>query len=720
MNKDNTIKRRDFIKFTGMAGTVLAVGYYFPAVGKQAKVINMDAADEHGIRLNQFIFIDTGGKVTLVNHRPEMGQGVYQAMPMLLAEELEVDMDKIEVVQGQADEPAFGHQQVGGSSSVRKSWEPSRKMGAAAREMLVMAAAARWGVPAKECRAELGKVHHPATEKSLGYGALVEAASKLEAPKDPVLKPAKEFKVLGKPLPRKDTPLKTNGQAMFGLDMKVPGMLYASVARCPTFQGKVKDFDPAPALAIQGVKQVVKSEMPVFSHTREGVAVIADSYWAALQGRKALAITWDNAPYDQVSQASLMKRYHQAAGQEEGKAVHTHGNFGKAYQKTAQRLEVVYECPFQAHAPMEPMNATVHVKADGCVFWGPSQSPNWIRRELAKYLDISQDKVEINISFLGGGFGRRAFTDFVLEAAFLSKKAGAPVKVVWTREDDTTQGPFRPAAVYAMKAGFDKEGNTVAMENKIVTQILGHQFPNANKSKISGSTKEGINEDYAIPNYTISAVPQELHIPVMWWRSVYCSTNSFASESFMDEVAGALGKDPMAYRLELLKDSPRKTALLKAVAELSGWDEPSKKGEGKGLAIVESFGSICAQVVKVRREEGKLKVTHVYSAIDCGMTVNPDTIEAQVEGSIIMGLTAAYKGEITFDKGQAVEQNFDTFKMMRIHECPVMETTIMQNEEAPGGVGEPGLPPTAPALANAIFAESGKRIRKLPFNLEEA
>ena len=716
MNTKEPINRRDFLKFTGLASAILAVGYYTPVGSAMAQVVNLDKLPVEGVQLNHFIFIAPSGKVTLVNHRPEMGQGVYQAMPMLLAEELEVDIETIEVIQGHANKPAYGHQQVGGSSSVRKSWEPSRKMGAAAREMLIKAAAQQWGTDVAQCYAENGHVIHKNTKAQLGYGALVEAASKLDAPDSPTLKPAKDFKILGKPIARKDIPLKTNGTAMFGLDLKVPDMLYASVARCPVFVGKVKDYDDTAALQVPGVRKVVKSQMAVFSHTREGVAVIADSYWAALQGRKALKVNWDKTPHDQVSQSSIYQSFREASKQK-GQSLYTHGDFETHFAKATQQLSAIYECPYQAHAPMEPMNAIVSVTPGKCEFWGPLQSPNWIRGVLAKHLDIPEEQVTVNISFLGGGFGRRAFTDFALEAANLSEAVGKPVKVVWTREDDTTQGPFRPGTVNAMKAGFDKAGNTLALENKVVCQDMGHQWPGADTSKASGSIKEGIMKDYEIPHMAITAVPQTTHIPVMWWRAVYSSTNGFAHEGFMDEMAHAVGQDPLEYRLSMLKESPRASALLQKLAQISDWNTPPKAGEGKGVALVESFGSICGQVVYVKRVEGKMKVDKVYAVVDCGQTVNPNTIAAQIEGSIVMGLTAAYKSEITFDKGCAVERNFDKFKMLRINECPEIETHIMQNEEAPGGVGEPGLPPVAPALTNAIFAATGKRIRKLPFDL---
>lgn len=707
-----TIRRRDFLKISGMSGIVLAVGYYIPSWGK-GSIVTVAEAEENGLALNDFIIIDTSGKITLVNHRPEMGQGVYQAMPMLLAEELAVDMDKVNVIQSQADFKKYGHQQVGGSSSVRRSWEPSRKMGAAAREMLKQAAASRWNVTTDQCYAEDGHIINKSNGKKLSYGELVEEASKLTPPQDPPLKPKSEFKVLGKPLARKDIPLKTNGEAKFGQDIKTDSMLYASVERSPVFHGKVKSFDDSAAKQVPGVKAVVKTEMPVFSHIREGVAVIADSYYAALQGRKKLKIEWDEPDYSQVSTESIFKQYREEA-RKPGITAHQQGDFEKAFAQADKKIEGTYEAPFQAHSPMEPMNIVVSVTEGKCELWGSIQSPNWIRNTLAEYLNLKPEDVTINVSFLGGGFGRRAFTDFPVEAAFLSREMGAPVKVVWTREDDTTQGPFRPATLNTFRAGFDKDGNVTALEKKAVYQELGHQWPDADKEKVG--PLEGANKAYEIPNTIERVVPQHLHIPVMWWRSVYASTNGFAMECFVDEMAHAAGKDPVDFRLGLLKNEPRYVVLLKTLKEKSGWK--SNQNAGYGVAIVESFGSICGQVVEVSRRDGKLHINKVTAVIDCGMYVNPDTIRAQIEGSVVMGLTAAVKSEINFANGRAVETNFDKFKMLRINECPVIETHIMENEEAPGGVGEPGLPPLAPALVNAIFHESGKRIRKLPFELK--
>jgi len=716
MDQTNALSRRKFLKISGITGTVLALGYS-SGVGLAPTVKRYEFEGLEAEGLNDFIFIDQSGKITLVNHRPEMGQGVYQAMPMLIAEELEVDMDDIQIVQSQADKKKYDHQQVGGSQSVRTSWEPSRKIGAAARIMLIQAAAAQWEIGPDQCFAKKGKVYNKMNAQSLAYGDLVEAAIRFDAPKNPPLKASKDFNILGKPLPRKDTPLKTNGTANFGLDMKIPGMVYASVDRSPVFLGKVKSFNKSEVMALPGIVDVIETEMPVFSHKRAGVAIIADNYYSALNARKTLKVDWDETGYEDLNQEKIFGALKKASTSDDGFVDESKGDFKGVYEKVNKKLESSYQLPYQSHACMEPMNCVVEVKDGKCEFWGPTQSPNWIRSSLAQNLDIKEENVTINVTFLGGGFGRRAFTDFPNEAAFISKAIGGkPVKVVWKREDDNTQGPFRPGTVHAMRAGFTKKELT-SFQHKMATQAMGHQWPGADKTKKPNGMLEGSTTQYDIPNWETKVIPVEFPIPVMWWRSVYSSTNGFAHESFIDEIANELGKDPMQMRIDWLQKEPRFVKVLEKVRDKSGWNENRKN---KGVAIVHSFGSICAHVVEVERQtNGKLKVKKVTSAIDCGQTVNSDIIKAQTEGNIVMALTAAIKSEITFEKGRAVEKNFDKYAMLRIHECPEIDVHIMQNEEAPGGVGEPGLPPLAPALGNAIFVESGKRVRKLPFNINE-
>lgn len=715
---NTTLNRRKFLKLTGASGTMLALGFAVPAVGKSPEVFKLNDEGVFGAQLSPFIVIDQSGNITLMNHKPEMGQGVFQAMPMLIAEELEVDMEKVKVAQSQGHKK-YGNQLVGGSNSVRGNWEPLRKMGAAAREMLQEAAAKRWKVKPSKCYAEDGKIINRKNGKSFTYGELVEDAAKLEAPQNPKLKDPKEFKVLGKPLPRKDAPAKINGTAVFGIDLEIPGMLYASVERAPTMHGKVAGYDEAAAKAVPGVKHVVKSERQVFGYTFEGVAVVADSYFAAFQGRKALKVQWDLSGYEDIDSRKIQQDLTSLKDQE-GFVHESKGDFANSFGQAAKTIEAEYELPYLAHSPMEPMNMVAHVKKDGsCEIWGPTQSPQWLMGDLSKYLDIPEEKIKVHVSFLGGGFGRRAFNDFVIEAVSISKQINAPVKVIWTREDDTQQGPFRPGTFHHLRAGFDQHHKPVALQHKMIGQAIGYQWSDADKSKIPGGVMEAVNTHYAFPNFITNYVPYEAQIPVLWWRSVYSSTNAFAHESFIDEVAQEAGKDPVQFRKELLHEEPRFVKLLETLEEKSGWQKPLEAGMGKGVAIAESFGSICGQVVFVKREEnGKLKIDKVVAAIDCGMTVNPDTIRAQTEGNIVMGLTAAVKDAIMFRRGRVLQSNFHNYQMIRMDEMPKVEVHIMENNEKPGGVGEPGLPPLAPALANAIFNESGKRIRKLPLRLD--
>lgn len=710
--KTSKLNRRDFLKLSGMSGAVLALGYYIPSFG-ETRIIKVKDAEDLGITLNHFILINNKGEITLVNQKPEMGQGVYQAMPMLIAEELEVDMDDVKIMQAPADEKKYGHQQAGGSFSIRGSWTNMLTLGAAGREMLKQAAANKWQVSLDNVYAEKGFIINKNTKEKLPYGDLVEEASKLTPPENIPLKKKKDFKVLGKPLIRKDARLKTNGEAVFGIDVKVPGMLYATVERSPVFFGKVVSFDDSEAKKIPGVKAIFKTEMPVFQYTREGVAVVADNYWTAVQGRKALKITWDESGYDQLNSKELFDKYKEEA-KKEGITAHQEGDFDANLSKSSKTVEGWYQCPFEAHSPMEPMNIVVSAKEDSCDVWAPSQSPNWIRKEIASAIGLQEEQVNVNITFLGGGFGRRAFTDFPVEAALISKKVKAPVKVIWTREDDTTQGPFRPGTYNTFRAGLDENNNLMALEKKAVYQELGHQWKDAKLDKVG--KLEGANKAYNIPHSIEKVVPQMNQIPVMWWRSVYASTNGFAMEAFMDEVSVAAGKDPIDFRIELLADHPRFIKILETLKDKSKWK--SNKENGYGVSIVESFGSTCGEVVEISQKDGKIKIEKVTAVIDCGMYVNPDTIRAQVEGSIVMGYQAAITSEITFDRGRAVEQNFNTFKMPKMQDIPPIEIYIIENEEKPGGVGEPGLPPFAGALVNAIFDKTGKRIRTLPLNLE--
>jgi len=719
MQKAKSINRRRFLKLSGLTGAALTIGYYLPVLANDSETImTAETADNLGIELTSWISIDKTGKVSLLNHRSEMGQGSFQAVPQIIAEELEVDLNQVSIAFATGDQHKFGSQVTGGSSTVRGSYKMLLRTGATAREMLIEAAAKKWNVPKEECYALKGEVIHRPSNKKFGYGDLVEEAAKLTPPKQVILKERKDYNIIGKSLPRQDTPLKVNGKAEFGLDKRLPGMLYAVVERNPRFLGKVKSFDDSAVKAMPGVKHVLKVQMPVFDTIREGVAIVADSTWAAMQARKVLKVEWDDTGFEHVDTTALYNRMKEDL-KKQSLSERTGGNFEVVFTKSDKKVEAVYETPYEAHACMEPLNCIADVKDDHCEIWGPIQGPDWIQSDLSERLKMPVEKITVHMTFLGGGFGRKAFTDYTAEAALISKEIKAPVQVVWSREDDMTQGPFRPGAVYECKASLNN-GRIEAFQTKMAAQNMDHQWPHANKAHFNGSTTEGFLEPYfeSIDNYSFADIPTESNIPVMWWRSVYSSTNGFAYESFMDELAHAAAKDPLDFRRQHLNNE-RYQALIDTIEEKTGWKSRTKN-EGWGVAITECFKSVVGEAVKVsRKADGKITIDRIVAVMDCGWYVNPDIIRQQVEGSIVMALGAATIHETHFEDGKAVEQNFDKYHMPRIMDVPDIEVYIMENDEKPGGVGEPGLPPFAPALCNAIFDLTGKRIRKLPFNLNE-
>ncbi len=712
------ISRRDFIKIGGLASAALSLGFY-SANANESTVLKTDTAENLGIDLNAWISIDSSGKVTITNHRAEMGQGSFQSVPQMIAEELEVDLNTVKIVFAQGNPAKYGSQITGGSSTIRGTYKNLLRLSASAREMLIEAAAKKWNVSVSECYAENGFVIHKSSGKKLGYGDLVAEASKLEPPKSVQLKNPKDYKILRKPMPRQDTPLKVNGSAIFGLDKKLPGMLYAVVERNPRFVGKVKSFDDSETKKVHGVKHVFKVHREVFGNMFEGVAVVADNTWAAMQGRKELKVEWNDNGFPHHSSEQLYSTMKEQLQKGDLISYKTKGNFQNVFQKSEKKAEALYETPYESHSCMEPLNCVANVKEDSCEIWGPIQAPDWIQGDLAQALKLPMEKVTVNMTFLGGGFGRKAFTDYPYEAAMISKEIKGPVQVVWTREDDTLMGPFRPGMVYQCK-GAIANGRIVGFETRTSGQNMDTQNPGADKSGYNGSDTEGFLEPYfeSIPHYNFGDSPLESPVPVMWWRSVYASTNGFAFESFMDELALAAEKDPLEFRKQHLHNE-RYQALISRLEEVTNWKKRGKN-EGYGVAITECFTSIVGEVVKVSKNaEGKVKIDKVWAVMDCGWYVNPDIIRAQVEGSIIMALGAATKHATHFADGKAVEKNFDTYKMPRINDTPEIEVHIMENDEKAGGVGEPGLPPFTPALTNAIFDLTGKRIRVLPFNLNE-
>lgn len=710
------ISRRKFLKLSGLTGVALTLGYYLPADAKEAELITAIDAENRGIELNSWIYIDVSGKVTLYSHRAEMGQGVYQSIPQIIAEELHVDLDKVNIVFAQGDNAKYGNQITGGSSSIRGSYKNLLNLSATARVMLIKAASNKWGALESDCYAEDGSVFHKLSGKKLHYGELVLDASKLNIPKNVILKKTSEYKLIRKPLQRQDTPLKINGTAVFGIDKVIPGMLYAMVERNPRLRGKVKSFDDSETRKIAGVKQVFVVRMGVFNTFREGVAVVADSVWAAMKGKKALKVDWDDTGFEHLNTEDIYRRMEEALQKEEGLSFLSQGDPNSIIQSAEKKIDVVYTTPYQSHSCMEPLNCIAHYQKDQIEIWGPIQAPEWVQDYISKELGIAREKVIVNMTFLGGGFGRKAFMDYPHEATMISKEIGAPVQVIWSREDDVTQGPYRPGVSYRCQ-GVVSDNEISAFKVLIAGQNNNHWRGGA-KDVANRSSTEGFLKPYLdnIKNLSIVDIPFETPIPTMWWRSVYASTNGFAYESFMDELAVESGNDPIAFRRTYLKDE-RSRNLLDKLEEVSGWKNKSK---GYGVAITECFGSTVGQIVKVSKNiENQLQIDQVWAVIDCGWYVNPDIIKAQVEGSIVMALGAATIHEITFKEGKTVQNNFNNYKMPRISDIPPIEVHIMENDSDAGGVGEPGLPPFAPALTNAIFDLTGKRIRKLPFELSK-
>jgi isoquinoline 1-oxidoreductase beta subunit len=714
MSEVLNLSRRRFLKTSALAGGGLILGVYLPGSPAEA------AEDKPGV-LNAFVRIGTDDIVTVIVNHSEMGQGPYTSMPMVVAEELDADWSKVRFEAAPVD-PAYNHtqfpiQMTGGSTSTWSEYKRLREVGAAARLMLIAAAAETWKVEPATCKAEEGIVKHEKSGRRLSFGKLVEKAARLKPPEKITLKDPKDFKLIGKPIKRLDTPDKTNGKAVFGLDVTVPGMLVALVARPPVFGGKVKSSNADKAKAVAGVRHVVAIE--------RGVAVVADGFWQAKQGRAALEITWDEGPLATLDSGTQRKEYEELA-KKQGDVARRDGDVAVALEKAAKKFEAVYDLPYLAHATMEPMNCVADVRADSCEIWTGTQFQTVDRNSAADDAGLKPEQVRLHTMLCGGGFGRRAVPDshFVREAVQISKAIKAPVKVVWTREDDTRGGYYRPRAYHTVSAGLDTNGVLTAWRQRIVCQsfIAGTPFEKfIIKDGVDETAVEGARDiPYQIPNLLVDWQQAPGGVPTLWWRSVGHSHSAFVVETFLDELAHAAGKDPYEYRRTLLEKQPRHKRVLEFVAERAGWGKPPPEGCGRGIALHESFGSFVAHVVEASiSPEGKPKVHRVVAAIDCGPVVNPDTIRAQLEGGVVFGLTAALYGEITFSKGRVKQRNFHDYPMLRMHEMPVVEAHIVPSAEKMGGVGEPGVPPVAPALANALFALTGKRIRLLPIRAED-
>ena len=696
------LTRRDFLRTSALGGTGLVIAFYLPT---KADLRGQGA--QPPFQPNAWLQVDPQDNVTIWVGKSEMGQGVRTSLPMIVAEELDADWTHVRIEPALADAHKYGNQLTGGSTSVRTSWEPLRRAGAQARAMLIAAAAQSWGVAPESCRAESGSVVHDASGRRARYGSLAEAAAKLPVPEKPPLKNSNDFRIIGKSLPRLDTPSKVDGSARFGIDVRVPGMLFAVVARCPVFGGKLARFDPTRAKAVKGVRAVV----PISS----GVAVVANSTWAALQGRKALDVTWDEGPHAALTSAEISRTFAKLAAGPAAVA-REEGDAEAALKRAARTLEAVYEVPFLAHATMEPMNATADVRPGSCEVWVPTQFPSMAQQVAGKIAGLPPEKVTVHITLLGGGFGRRAEADFVADAVEVSKAAGAPVQVLWTREDDMQHDRYRPASYHVLRAGLDADGRLIAWTHRVVAPSISGQRGEKLEGGLDHGAVDGAADlPYAIPNLRVDYVMANTPVPVGYWRSVYASQTAFANECFLDEIAAAANKDPVELRRDLLRNSPHHKAVLELVTLKSGWGKPLPAGHFRGLAVHKSFHSYVAEVAEVSLEkDGTPRVHRVVCAIDCGLAVNPQGVGSQMQSGIVYGLSAALRGKITIDKGRVQQSNFDDYQPLRFDEMPQVEVHIVPSTEPPTGTGEPGLPPIAPAVANAVSAVRGQRVRKLP------
>lgn len=716
MNTPN-ISRRTFIKATALAAGGLVIAFSIPYAKRFLKPGAENAATD-AAKLpppNAFLRIGTDDGITVLLAHSEMGQSVWTTLPMLIAEELDADWSKIKVEHASAApvyaHTAYGMQITGGSSSTWSEFDRYRQAGALTRALLVNAAAQQWGVAPAACRTENGMVI--AGDQRASYGELAEAAAKLETPRSVTLKDPKDWKIIGKATKRLDGPEKINGSAQFGMDIHFDGLLTAVVARAPVFGASVKSFDAAAARQVKGVRQVV--QVP------SGVAVVADNYWAAKQGRDALQIDWNLGPNAALDSGALLEEFRKLAATE-GLPAAKAGDAKAGLSKAARTMEAEYSVPYLAHSPMEPLNCTVRIGKDGCEVWTGTQMQGVDQQAVAKITGLKPEQVQIHTVFLGGGFGRRAnpAADFVSEATHVAKAAGAPVKTVWTREDDVKGGYYRPMFLHKARIGLGADGMPVAWEHCCVGQsiVAGTPFEGfLVKDGVDATSVEGVADSpylKEIADHKVELHSPKIGIPVLWWRSVGHSHTAFAMESLIDELAHASGKDPLEYRRALLKNHPRHLAALNLAADKAGWGSAPPKGRFRGLAVHESFGSYVAQVAEVSVEEGTVKVHRVVCAIDCGLVVNPESLAAQVESAISFGLGAALQSEIGFKEGKVQQSNFNDYQVLRLNQMPAVEVHIVPSTGKMGGAGEPGVPPIAPAVANAVFAATGKRIRTLP------
>jgi isoquinoline 1-oxidoreductase subunit beta len=734
------LTRRSFLKSSAATGGSLMLAFYLP--GRPSVAASLSSPSD-SFAPNAWLEIAPNGAIKIWCGHSEMGQGVRTSLPMIVAEELCCDWRRVDILQADLD-PKYGEQLTGGSGSVRTSRDNLRKAGAAAREVLISAAAMRWGVPLTECRAENGFLIHAPTQRKIPFEQILAAASQLSPPPDPPLKNPSDFTLVGKPTLRTDAPAKVNGTAKFGIDTRVPGMLIASMERCPAYGGTPRSFNADELKALPGVRGVF--EIPAIhlthqfgetsgpgsrNYTCSGVAVVADSTWAAMQARKRLKVEW-NEP-DVIRESTDMHRQKMIQlVAKPGAVIRNDGDFDQAHASAAKTIEAVYEVPFLAHATMEPVNCTAHFRDGECELWAPTQIPGAAAASVAEALGIPKERVKVHVTFIGGGFGRRLIQDYAVEAALNSREAKAPVKVVWTREDDIRHYFYRPAAYHSLHAGLDAEGKLISWKHRASSPSIGIFY---NGTEISAGAAAGVDAldfpAFSVPNLRLEFAVAKTGLPLGYWRSVDDSGNQFVRSSFFDEAAHAAGRDPVEFLLAALgpprrielgqgngtMDVGRRRAVIELAADKSAWSSPLPPGRGRGVGFMYGWGTYVAQIAEVTcdAKRGATRVDRVVCAIDCGLCINPLGVEAQMQSAINFGLAQTLKSEITVSNGRVNQSNFHDYEVLRMNEAPpVIEVHIIRNNERPGGVGEPGVPPIAPAVANAIFAATGKRIRRLP------
>jgi len=703
------LSRRGFLRAGAVAGGGLMLSLSLPFASGEAQ-----GAEADSFTPNAFIRIGGDGQIVLIMPYVEMGQGTYTAIPMLIAEELEVELRQVRLEHAPPNEklyanPLLGVQATGNSNAMRGAWEPLRQAGATARIMLIAAASRRWDVDPKSCRAQDGEVIHVPTARRLKYGELAAEAAKQPVPGNVTLKSPADFKLIGTPAKRLDTPAKVNGTAVYGIDARPPGVKIATLAQSPVFGGRVKSLDDAAAKDVKGVRQIIRLD--------DAVAVVADHMWAAKKGLAALKIEWDEGAHATLNTAQIADELaHATLGS--GVVAQSIGDADKAMAGAATRIEAIYQVPFLAHATMEPMNCTVHYRKDECEIWIGSQAVARVQGMAAKAAGLPPEKVIVHNHLIGGGFGRRLEADGAVRAVEIAKHVDGPVKVVWTREEDIQHDMYRPYWFDRLSAGLNERGEPVAWNNRFAgSSVTARWLPPGFKDGLDFDSTEGaIDLVYGLPNFHVEYVRVEPPgIPTAFWRSVGPSHNVFVTESFIDELAAAAKQDAVAYRRALLDKSPRAKAVLNLAAERAGWGQALPKGSGRGVSLQFVFGSYLAQVADVEvSKEGMVRVRRVVCAVDCGTVVNPDTVQAQIQSGIVFGATAALYGEITLKNGRVDQTNFDTYQILRMNEAPAIEVHIVKSEEPPGGMGETGTSAIVPAIANAIFAATGKRLRKMP------